>query len=235
MRYDVTNYEIQTKKVKNPLRFAVLADIHWNYDDEILDIIDANSVDGVLIPGDFVHQNTPRNVSMGVAFLKKLCRKYKVFYAFGNHEERHYVSDDNFCSIQNLFVLRNHFVVFRDIAIGGIRENSYNAQDFQESLSAPCFTLVLVHRPSFYSDHLNGLDIDLAVAGHTHGGQIRVFNHGLYSPDGGFFPPHTGGIYDNKLVVSRGLCNTAPKIPRINNRQEIVFITILPNGPERQE
>ena len=70
-------------------------------------------------------------------------------------------------------------------------------------------------------------DIDLILAGHAHGGQIRLFGHGLYAYGQGLFPKYTKGIYDGKLIVSAGLANTS-RFPRINNPPEIVFLTLKP-------
>jgi predicted MPP superfamily phosphohydrolase len=72
--------------------------------------------------------------------------------------------------------------------------------------------------------------IDLVLSGHAHGGQIRLFGRGLFSPGQGLLPFYTGGIYSGpygKMIVSRGMANTAPPpIPRLFNPREIVIIDL---------
>ena len=74
------------------------------------------------------------------------------------------------------------------------------------------------------------MEIDLVLAGHTHGGQIRLpFIGGLVAPDQGFFPKYTDGFYtveDTTMIVSRGLGNSIIPI-RTFNRPELVVIKLV--------
>ena len=85
------------------------------------------------------------------------------------------------------------------------------------------YKVLLCHQPEYYTKYLQQSNIDLILSGHAHGGQIRIGNQGLYAPDQGFFPKLTSGIYDNRLVISRGIANSS-RIPRFNNPTEIVYI-----------
>ena len=55
---------------------------------------------------------------------------------------------------------------------------------------------------------------------------IMLFNMGVFAPGQGIFPKYTSGLYDGKLIVSRGLGNQTP-YPRINNEEEIIVIDIV--------
>ena len=90
--------------------------------------------------------------------------------------------------------------------------------------SQPGYKILLTHHPEYWS-LIKDFDIDLALAGHAHGGQIRLFGHGLFAPGQGFLPKLTSGVHDGRLVISRGLSNTAGIIPRLFNPKEIVFIS----------
>jgi predicted MPP superfamily phosphohydrolase len=95
------------------------------------------------------------------------------------------------------------------------------------------YKVLLCHHPEYWSLQMPVLmdhPIDLVLSGHAHGGQIRLFGHGLYSPGQGFLPRYTGGVFKGRhgnLVVSRGLANTAPRpIPRLFNPREVITIDL---------
>ena len=71
--------------------------------------------------------------------------------------------------------------------------------------------------------------MDLALCGHAHGGLIKLPGIGaLYDNEQGFFPKLTQGCSQqcgSTVVISRGLGNSA-RIPRFNNRPELVVVNI---------
>ena len=89
------------------------------------------------------------------------------------------------------------------------------------------YKILLTHHPEYWTA-LKDLNIDLALAGHAHGGQISIAGRGLFSPGQGFLPKLTSGVNDGRLVISRGLSNTVGIIPRLFNPREIVYIS--PSG-----
>ena len=89
------------------------------------------------------------------------------------------------------------------------------------------YKILLDHHSENYELYTKKLSIDLILSGHNHGGQIRLFGRGLYEANQGIFPQYSGGLYDERLIVSRGLANTK-QIPRINNPTELVFVTLNP-------
>lgn len=95
------------------------------------------------------------------------------------------------------------------------------------------YKILLCHHPEYWclqAPMLRDHPIDLVLSGHAHGGQIRLFGRGLFSPGQGLLPFYTGGIYSGpygKMIVSRGMANTAPPpIPRLFNPREIVIIDL---------
>ncbi len=85
------------------------------------------------------------------------------------------------------------------------------------------YKILLCHHPEYYQNYLKSLDINLICSGHAHGGQWRIFNHGIWAPGQGICPKYTSGVHDGKLVISRGLSNPSV-IPRLWNPPEIVYI-----------
>ena len=90
------------------------------------------------------------------------------------------------------------------------------------------FTLLLSHRPELFEVYTEN-NIDLALTGHAHGGQIRLpFVGGVIAPHQGFFPEYDGGLYikeETSMVVSRGIGNSIFPF-RFNNRPEVVLIEL---------
>lgn len=87
--------------------------------------------------------------------------------------------------------------------------------------SVPGYHILLSHHPEYR--RLVPKDVELMLSGHAHGGQWRVFGHGVFSPGQGVWPKLTKGVYDGRLVVSAGLSNTAP-VPRFFNPVEVVYV-----------
>ena len=87
------------------------------------------------------------------------------------------------------------------------------------------FHLLLCHHPEYWPRYLRALPIELTLSGHAHGGQIRLFGQGLYAPGQGLLPKYTEGLYENRLLVSRGLSNNV-LIPRLFNPTELVYLDL---------
>ncbi len=87
--------------------------------------------------------------------------------------------------------------------------------------SAAGYHVLLCHHPEYF--RLVPPSVELILSGHAHGGQWRLAGHGVFAPGQGWWPKLTSGVHEGRLVVSRGLSNTA-SIPRLFNPPEIVYI-----------
>ncbi len=93
------------------------------------------------------------------------------------------------------------------------------------------YKILLCHHPEYWAlrePMLRDKAVDLVLAGHAHGGQIRFFHRGLYSPGQGIMPKYTSGIYKGRrgnMIISRGLSNPV-SIPRLFNEPELVYVKI---------
>jgi predicted MPP superfamily phosphohydrolase len=88
-----------------------------------------------------------------------------------------------------------------------------SAEKIEELIGAPApgrFRLLLSHNPVFFKSY-QAWGADLTLAGHLHGGMVRLpFAGGVYSPERTFFPEYDAGLFtegDCHMVVSRGLGN----------------------------
>lgn len=90
------------------------------------------------------------------------------------------------------------------------------------------YKILLSHRPEVFETYVDE-GMNLVLSGHAHGGQVRIpFLGGLVAPNQGFFPEYDAGLYsegETNMVVSRGVGNSIIPV-RINNRPEILFITL---------
>lgn len=90
------------------------------------------------------------------------------------------------------------------------------------------YSILIAHHPEYFYVYERN-DIDLALCGHVHGGQIRLNGRGLIGPNKKLFPEYDAGIYtikDATMVLSRGLGNSL--FPwRINNPPEVVMVELI--------
>lgn len=113
----------------------------------------------------------------------------------------------------------------------------YNTDSYGEFLNGDTdhFKLMLCHEPYIFEEFGEDYWGDLILAGHTHGGVIRIpYLGGLYERKNGFFPEkkddvdaYIAGEYDmqgTSLIVSRGLTNRG--LIRIGNQPELVIIDV---------
>lgn len=218
-----------------PLRFAVISDLHAHVAPELAELTLGESPDAVLMPGDIFDTRGCSDDAIGL--IRKLASDLPVFCSLGNHDRN--MPDDARSRLEGAgaCLLDNRSVTWRGIEIGGLTSGFFTEYrsdiektpppdlDWLKSFAAtPSPHILLCHHPEYYPDHIRQTGIELTVAGHAHGGQWNIFGRGVFAPGQGLFPKYTAGSYDGgRLVVSRGVTNTV-KIPRFFNPTEIVII-----------
>jgi predicted MPP superfamily phosphohydrolase len=129
-------------------------------------------------------------------------------------------------------LLDEDFVMYNGIAIGGMGSGLLNPGRVPKYPWIPnfakndCYKILLCHQPEYFDRFLRPYDIDLFVSGHAHGGQWRIFGRGVYAPDQPLFPKYTSGLHEDRLIISRGVANSAKPIPRFFNPCEVVIISV---------
>ena len=202
------------------------------------------------VPGSGQHIANAQNA---LSFLHAASKTAPVVFSTGNHEL--YLNDQDRELLRQLGVhlLDDAYIRLGDLVFGGLSStyrlfaglgtakskaehqrrwkmvfDGVNTGWLDEFEQQNGYKILLCHHPEFYEPFLKSRKgIDLILSGHAHGGQIRLFGRGLYAYGQGFLPKYTSGIYDNKLIVSRGLSNTSG-IPRIGNPTELVYVDLMP-------
>lgn len=250
-----TRYSLSTDKKGINLSLAVVADLHAKDPQPVIDALKLASPDIILCAGDifecFVSSNNEKNKN-GFRFFEHAVKIAPVYYCLGNHETEGEPASDNpyvcgYKCIPQHILDRIHEVgvktVFdtyvhhnEHIVIGGLvsalnRQNGLPDAELLHGISnieSDRYKILICHHPEYYPQYLKDTDIDLIVSGHAHGGQWRLFGHGIFAPGQGLFPKYTSGLYDKKLAVSRGCSNSTRHlyVPRLFNPVEIMLIEI---------
>lgn len=222
----LTTYEFDTGKLARPHVFAVVSDLHNEPYEDLWPLI--RGAEALLVPGDIANRYSDR-AETGLAFIRDAAKRMPVFFSPGNHE----TSSDRFRQILNAIrrsgatVLDNRYVRYDEMWIGGWYDprNGYYPFPMDRFEGLPGCKVLLCHKPHHYIKYIRDKKLDLVVAGHAHGGQIRLGSHGLYAPGQGFFPRYTKGIVDGRMIISAGVGNPS-KAPRWNNPCEVLQITL---------
>ena len=252
-----SKYMIRTQKVQEKIRIVHLTDLHSNRfgkdNEKLVNMIREQSPDLVCCTGDMLNASGSSEVFLKL--VRKLSEEFPVCISMGNHEiafeEKH--GQDLNDSIHKAGGIVLDFD-YKDISIKGAKiriggcygygfpgncdimpEDEGERKFLERFQKTEDCKILLSHAPYgwYRMDSLDYWDVDLVLAGHTHGGQIRLpFIGGLYAPDIGLLPGRENGLYysqDEKkvLVLSRGL-GSSEWVPRLNNVPEVVVVELCP-------
>ncbi|HSY58457.1 MAG TPA: metallophosphoesterase [Terriglobales bacterium] len=232
-RIEVTHFDIQGA-VASPLKIAHLSDLHTRgigrREQRLLAVLDSEKPDVILITGDTVAR---KNRYDGPKELyTRLHAPLGVWVVRGNwendsplHHERAFYQDAGVH-----FLLNENAELRPDVWLIGLDDPYTGVAKLDVAMAgAPsdAYKIALFHSPAFF-DRIAG-HVNLCLAGHTHGGQVRLpFMNPLWLPRGsGRF---LAGWYQengSEMYVNRGLGWSLLPV-RFLARPEITFITIHP-------
>lgn len=244
--FGTTFYRVSSSKIKNAARVVLLTDLHnHEYGEGNLELVEKIrdlEPDIIAMAGDMIVKDDS-NTSIVMDLCSQLLSIAPVYYSLGNHEGEmiynYNVPLDTELSEIGVHVLYNDSIEAdvngNQILIGGVGTAPEQYEEYSESFvneyeKSDDFKLLLAHYPSLFYEYMADTDIDLALAGHFHGGQIQLPKFGgLLALPLEWFPKYCDGKFTlasgTTLIVSRGLGNSN-KIPRINNQPELVVVDI---------
>lgn len=249
--YTAEFYQIHSRKLTQSCRVVFLTDVHLReYGQDNCDLVqDIRSLapDLILLGGDLVTYGEGSNYDNMLSLCRQLSEIAPVCGVLGNHEDELYFLNGDQALVEKftaagVTILRNQETRYtiRDnvISILGVEGSpkdfyNYGASTFMDSVEPQTdydLRICLAHIPTYFTEHLENYSFELGLAGHTHGGIVRLPKVGpLYSAEEGFLPDYAGGSYglanNATLIVSRGLGDSS-RVPRINNVPELSVIDI---------
>ena len=238
-RFRVTHATLRHAKVASPFRVVQVSDLHDRAfgpaQQTLLAAIREAKPDFIVITGDLFNRHNKTANQNAFCFAERVTAIAPTYFIEGNHEcslgevgER----DIQTIAQKGIRVLQNESIDLPQCRLIGLRQ--YAEPEILSGMLDPGrLNLVLAHRPERFPLYA-GTGADVVLSGHAHGGQIRLFGHGLYAPQQGVFPHYTAGHYQigaSTLYLSRGLGNTIIT-PRVFNTPELNVLDFVPVSGE---
>lgn len=226
---------------------------------QLVDAIRRVKPDAVLIGGDMMVCKGQRDVEVPLRLIRQLVQEFPVYYGNGNHENRMVWERETYGTLYEDYRdrLKRMGVIYLEdgtAAFGPDAEISgldldwryYRKALFQKldpmpgdyltrRLGSLCragreqkFQILLAHSPMYFSEYA-AWGADLTLAGHFHGGTIRIPGlGGVMTPQYQFFIPWCAGTFETegkRMIVSRGLGTHSINI-RLNNRPQLAVVRL---------
>jgi predicted MPP superfamily phosphohydrolase len=238
---DVSHREIVSAKIKRRTRIVVIADFQTDrfgeYEKRVLDEAMAQKPDVILWAGDNLQTNYEECVR-----LQKTVNEYLRQIAFSAPLGVYAVQGNIDCQDwEQIFGgLNVHTATYgSSFEVGGLTVTCLGlGESFSPRLSVKNpqpenFHIVLGHAPVFARGEI---EADFLVAGHTHGGQVRIPFFGALAKGAEIPRAWVAGMTDlsggRTLFVSRGVGMERDSAPRLRFlcRPELAVIDLVPGG-----
>lgn len=173
-------YDLESNKITEDLSILFISDLHL----EVVDNIEATEVllkdstfDYVILGGDIFDKDISLNSNekkfKRLINLLKKHSKNGIISILGNHDGINVSKKLD----ENTILLINDDYEDEQIFIYGTEDyvTFKETEDRETAIPDSKFTVLLSHTPNFYEKKKN--DYDLMLSGHTHGGQVSIFNY----------------------------------------------------------
>lgn len=242
----------------NNFKIVQLSDFHSKrYKDTtniIINKIEKINPDIIVMTGDMISWDV-ENIEELEKLINDLAPKYPTYYINGNHEElseilkpKEYENFINDIKSLGVGVLKNNYIeLIKDdesinlyeidiplddptglyVSSGQLDDKYIN--DKLDEVDKNKFNILLAHNPLFIEEY-SEWGADLVLAGHMHGGIIRIpiIGIGIASPEKDYFPKYDAGEFkvgNTTMIVNRGIGASSSGL-RVFNKPEISVITL---------
>lgn len=225
----ISRFDFPCTTCGNSLKIAVLTDLHFrkmgSLENKLQTTLLRENPDLILIAGDTL--DSERSLPVAQTLFSKLNPRLGILATLGNWENWKNLNSPSLFQSFGTTLLRNEsYRANNDISIYAFDDLSGDPDTtFVRSRLENKFCIALVHSPLIF-DTIQGI-CPLVLAGHTHGGQIRLpFLNPLWLPKGS--GKYVSGWYKTKesqLYVSRGIGTSILPL-RFFSAPELVLITL---------
>lgn len=238
----VVRYRVALPGLARPLRLVHLSDIHGSNWDmpvpriaRLVDQVNRLQPDAVVITGDFhasKNWDPPMRMDDAIQPLARLSASLGVWSVPGNHDDPYWIR-----WVMRRFGLRllaGDLVDIGPVQIAGTDDMILGRQPVAGLARAVAGAradkpvIALVHEPTLWRDLPAG--VSLLLAGHTHGGQIRIAGWPRLRPP---YEDLRRGLFRNArgqmMIVSSGI-GTSILPARLGVAPEIVVVELQPPG-----
>lgn len=244
-----TRITVPVPDLTRPLRLVQISDIHVERttprERKLPGKIDALQPDIIVVTGDIINEsyvNSPQTHAAITRLFSDLRAPDGVYAVNGNVESadelKELLTGTHVQALDDVILPlpgTDGRLVFMGLSYINWAADQERLQDLARQIMPDQTTILLYHKPDLaYS--ARDLGIDLYLAGHTHGGQVRLPFYGALFTNSRYGKTFEMGLYplnEMTLFVSRGLGFTGGIAPRIRflAPPEVVVIDLVPAPP----
>ena len=241
----VVHYRVELAGLQRPLRLVHLSDLHGsNWDmpqvrlNRIMDQVNALHPDLVVVTGDFHASkiwDPPMRMDDAVQPLTWLKAPLGVWSVPGNHDDPYWIRwvmrrfglkllAGDLVDLGPIQIVGSDDLIMGQRPVQGLRAAAARAQPGKPLVA-------LVHEPRLWT--MLPANVDLVLAGHTHGGQIQIFGWPQFKKlDSQYLRGRFRNPGGQQMLVSAGIGTSIVPV-RLGTQGEIVVVELVPQPPGR--
>ncbi len=238
---EVSTIPIQTEKLKAAsVRIVQISDFHCDKkarnEEKVVEIVNSLNADIVVFTGDSL--NAAEALGRFRDTLGRLKAKLGKYAVNGNFEMEYWGTLDLYRDTGFELLDAEAVELEKDGEVFYISGLSYHnppqVPNFLKEVPDGAYSVFLHHIPCLIED-IGGLNADLYLCGHTHGGQVALPFYGALTTLSRYGKKYERGMYevgDTRLYVNRGIGMEGGLAPRVRfcSRPEITVFDIGPKG-----
>lgn len=241
----VVHYRVELAGLQRPLRLVHLSDLHGsNWDmpqvrlNRIMDQVNALHPDLVVVTGDFHASkiwDPPMRMDDALQPLTRLKAPLGVWSVPGNHDDPYWIRwvmrrfglkllAGDLVDVGPIQIVGSDDLIMGQRPVQGLRAAAARGQPGKPLIA-------LVHEPRLWT--MLPPNVDLLLAGHTHGGQIQIFGWPQFKKlDSQYLRGRFRNPGGQQMLVSAGIGTSIVPV-RLGTQGEIVVVELVPQPPGR--